>query len=144
MSEPVLDDLVAIVSECQPISTTVLVEYVMKCGYSDMAARRAFQLALERGLVQLDDKMRIAIAVPLIIGEVAMITAVQSRMARAGLGIGIREASAAAKISTHTLSRLESGEELRERTLIDIRRAYEEMGAEFIGTDTVRIKAGET
>ena len=61
--------------------------------------------------------------------------AIQSRMARAALQIGMREAAIAAKVSTNTLIRLEGGEELRERTADDIRRAYEEKGVRFIEDD---------
>lgn len=57
---------------------------------------------------------------------------VQSRMARAALQLGIRDLAQAAKVSTNTISRLENGEDLRERTIEDIRRAYEAAGARFI------------
>jgi len=57
---------------------------------------------------------------------------VQSRMARAALKIGIRDIADAAKVSTQTITRLEKGEELRDRTIDDIRRAYEEAGARFV------------
>ncbi len=57
---------------------------------------------------------------------------VQSRMARAALRLGIRDIADAAKVSTQTITRLENGEELRERTLEDIQRAYEAAGAKFV------------
>ncbi|MDK4727424.1 transcriptional regulator [Rhizobium phaseoli] len=66
-------------------------------------------------------------------------TGLQSRMARAGLGLGVRDISAMAKVSTQTISRLEAGDELRDRTLADIRRTYELVGAEFIDDNGVRI-----
>jgi transcriptional regulator with XRE-family HTH domain len=56
---------------------------------------------------------------------------VQSRMARAALGMGVRELAAAAKVSTDTVARFERGEELKERTLEAIRRALENAGVEF-------------
>jgi transcriptional regulator with XRE-family HTH domain len=56
---------------------------------------------------------------------------VQSRMARAALGMGVRELAAAAKISTDTVARFERGEELKERTVEAIRRAFEAAGVEF-------------
>jgi transcriptional regulator with XRE-family HTH domain len=56
---------------------------------------------------------------------------VQSRMARAALGMGVRELAAAAKVSTDTVARFERGEELKERTIDAIRRALEEAGVEF-------------
>jgi transcriptional regulator with XRE-family HTH domain len=60
------------------------------------------------------------------------ITAEQCRMARAGLGIGIRELAEAAKVSTNTVTRLEAGDELRERTLDAVRAALEARGLQFI------------
>jgi transcriptional regulator with XRE-family HTH domain len=56
-------------------------------------------------------------------------------MARAALKLGVRDVAEAAKVSTQTIGRLESGEELRERTVEDIRRAYEAAGAKFITAD---------
>ncbi|MGO7271038.1 helix-turn-helix domain-containing protein [Rhizobium ruizarguesonis] len=56
----------------------------------------------------------------------------QSRMARAALQLGVRDIAEAAKVSTQTISRLEKGEELRERTVEDIKRAYEVAGARFV------------
>lgn len=57
---------------------------------------------------------------------------VQVRMARAALGWGVRDLAAAAKISGDTVNRLERGEALRERTIADIRAAFEAAGVEFI------------
>ncbi|CDZ60304.1 Hypothetical protein NGAL_HAMBI2605_09410 [Neorhizobium galegae bv. orientalis] len=56
----------------------------------------------------------------------------QSMMARAALQLGVREIAKAAKVSTQTITRMEKGEELRERTVEDIRRAYETAGAKFV------------
>jgi DNA-binding transcriptional regulator YiaG len=56
----------------------------------------------------------------------------QCKMARAGLGLGVREVAAAAKVSTNTLTRFEAGEELRPRTIDAIRVALESAGVEFI------------
>jgi transcriptional regulator with XRE-family HTH domain len=53
-------------------------------------------------------------------------------MARAALGMGVRELAAAAKVSTDTVARFERGEELKERTVDAIRRAFEDAGVEFI------------
>jgi transcriptional regulator with XRE-family HTH domain len=61
-----------------------------------------------------------------------ILTPVQSRMARAALGMGVRELAAAAKVSTDTVARFERGEELKNRTVGAIRRALEEAGVEFI------------
>jgi transcriptional regulator with XRE-family HTH domain len=57
---------------------------------------------------------------------------VQSRMARAALGIGVRELAAAAKVSTDTVARFERGDELKERTVEALQRALEVAGVEFI------------
>jgi transcriptional regulator with XRE-family HTH domain len=56
---------------------------------------------------------------------------VQCRMARAALGLGIRELAAAAKVSMDTVARFERGEELKERTIEALQRALEEAGVEF-------------
>jgi transcriptional regulator with XRE-family HTH domain len=52
-------------------------------------------------------------------------------MARAAVGIGVRELAAAAKVSPDTVARLERGESLRERTVDAIRAALEAAGVEF-------------
>jgi transcriptional regulator with XRE-family HTH domain len=57
---------------------------------------------------------------------------VQCRMARAGLGWGVRELAAAAKVSVDTVARFERGDELKERTVEAIQRALEAGGIEFI------------
>jgi transcriptional regulator with XRE-family HTH domain len=60
---------------------------------------------------------------------------VQCRMARAGLGWGIRELARAAKVSMDTVVRFERGEELRERTVEALQRAFEAAGLEFTNGD---------
>jgi transcriptional regulator with XRE-family HTH domain len=44
------------------------------------------------------------------------------RMARAALGLGIRELAAAAKVSIDTVARFERGDELKERTIDALQR----------------------
>ena len=61
--------------------------------------------------------------------------AVQCKMARAAVGMGVRELAAAAKVSPDTVARLERGEALRERTVEDIKRALESAGVEFTNGD---------
>jgi transcriptional regulator with XRE-family HTH domain len=56
---------------------------------------------------------------------------VQCKMARAALGLGVRELAALAKMSTDTVSRFERGEELKERTVLAIRQALEAAGCVF-------------
>ena len=60
-----------------------------------------------------------------------MIFPVQCRMARAAVGLGIRELAAAAKVSMDTVARFERGEELKERTVEALQRALEAAGVEF-------------
>lgn len=58
--------------------------------------------------------------------------AVQCKMARAALGLGVRELAELAKVSPDTIARLERGDELKERTIAAIRAALESAGVEFI------------
>jgi transcriptional regulator with XRE-family HTH domain len=60
---------------------------------------------------------------------------VQVRMARAALGLGIRDLAAVAKVSVDTVARFERGEELKERTLEALQRALESAGVEFTDGD---------
>jgi transcriptional regulator with XRE-family HTH domain len=60
------------------------------------------------------------------------LNATQSKMARAALGLGVRELAELAKVSPDTIARLERGEELRERTVDAIRTALETAGVRFI------------
>lgn len=61
-----------------------------------------------------------------------MITAIQCKMARAALGLGVRELATAAKMSPDTVARFERGDELRERTIDALQHALEAAGVEFI------------
>jgi len=58
--------------------------------------------------------------------------AVQCKMARVALNLGIRELAKLAKVAPATVSRLEAGEELKPRTVDAIRAALEAAGVEFI------------
>lgn len=58
--------------------------------------------------------------------------AVQCRMARAALGLGVRELAKMADVSPNTVARLERGEDMRESTIDAIRGALEAAGVEFI------------
>jgi transcriptional regulator with XRE-family HTH domain len=60
---------------------------------------------------------------------------IQCRMARAGVGYGVRELAAAAKVSVDTVARFERGEELKERTIEALQRALEAAGVEFTNGD---------
>ena len=72
------------------------------------------------------------------------LTAVQSKMARAATGLGIRDLAKAAGVSPDTIARLERGEELKPATVASIRAALEAAGVEFIpengGGAGVRLK----
>lgn len=59
-------------------------------------------------------------------------TPVQCKMARAALGIGVRDLATAAGVSPDTIARLERGEDLKASTLQTIRSALEDQGLEFI------------
>lgn len=61
--------------------------------------------------------------------------AVQSKMARAALGLGIRELAGASGVSPDTIVRLEKGEALQARTVAAIRSTLEAAGVEFIEED---------
>lgn len=58
--------------------------------------------------------------------------AVQCKMARAALGLGVRELAKLAEVSVDTVSRLERGEELMPRTITAIRQALEDAGVILI------------
>lgn len=65
-------------------------------------------------------------------------------MARAALGLGVRDLAALADVAQATVSRLERGEELKAVTVETIRTALESAGVEFIpengGGAGVRLK----
>lgn len=61
---------------------------------------------------------------------------VQCKMARAALGLGVRELAAQSKVTPETIVRLERGERLRDRTLASIKEALEANGVIFIDADT--------
>jgi DNA-binding LacI/PurR family transcriptional regulator len=66
--------------------------------------------------------------------------AVQCRMARAALQIGIRDIAKMAKVAPGTISRLEAGEELKPRTVEAIRHAFEKAGLAFTNGDEPGVK----
>jgi transcriptional regulator with XRE-family HTH domain len=66
---------------------------------------------------------------------------VQSKMARVALGWGVRDLAHTTKVASDTISRLERGEQLRDRTLDDIRAAFEAAGIEFLDDNGVRLTA---
>lgn len=72
--------------------------------------------------------------------------ATQCRMARAALGLGVRDLATLADVAQATVSRLERGEELKSATVSAIRSALEQAGVDFIpengGGAGVRLKKG--
>ncbi len=57
----------------------------------------------------------------------------QCKMARAGIGLGIRELAALAEVAPGTITRFERGEGIYPRTLDAIRTALEAAGVVFLG-----------
>lgn len=57
---------------------------------------------------------------------------VQCKMARAALGLGVRDLAEKASVSPNTVARLERGEELKPATVATIRAALETAGVIFI------------
>jgi transcriptional regulator with XRE-family HTH domain len=53
-------------------------------------------------------------------------------MARAALGLGVRELAELVSVSPDTISRLERGDPLKERTVAAIRAALESAGVIFV------------
>ena len=64
-----------------------------------------------------------------------MITRLQVRMARAGLGWGVRELAKQAGLAPNTVSRFENGGGARLETLVQIQRALEKEGVVFVPAD---------
>jgi transcriptional regulator with XRE-family HTH domain len=58
--------------------------------------------------------------------------AVQCKMARTALGLGVRDLAAAAGVSTDTVARFERGDALKDRTVAALQAALEAAGVEFI------------
>jgi transcriptional regulator with XRE-family HTH domain len=79
----------------------------------------------------------------------SMITAAQIRSARAALRWSVSELAERAGVGLQTVKRFEAAEGIppsRSSTLLDVRRALESAGIEFIGTPEqnpgIRIKSG--
>ena len=64
------------------------------------------------------------------------LTVVQCRMARTGLGLGVRDLADMAMVAPNTISRFERGEELKPRTLKALKDALEDAGARFYTTES--------
>src|SRR3954470_13884462 len=73
-----------------------------------------------------------------------IILPIQCRMARAALGLGVRELAAAAKVSIDTVARFERGDELKERTIDALQRSLEAAGVEFTNGDRPGVRLTKT
>jgi predicted transcriptional regulator len=58
--------------------------------------------------------------------------AVQLRMARVALGLGVRELAAKAGVTANTITRIEMGADARQSTIDRLRDVLETAGVEFI------------
>ena len=67
----------------------------------------------------------------------------QCKMARAALGLGVRDLARLAGVSQDTISRLERGEALKVSTRLKIRNALESAGIEFIDKNGGGVKLKE-
>ena len=72
-----------------------------------------------------------------------MLSANQCRMARAALGLGIRDLAHLADVSPNTVARLERGENLHPRTLEYLQGAFEAEGVTFLSIGNVSAWGGE-
>ena len=73
------------------------------------------------------------------------LTAAQCRMARAGLGLSITEASKVSLVSRATITRFESGNEIKPVLRSALRAAFERLGAVITdsGVEIARKRGGE-
>ena len=65
-------------------------------------------------------------------GRGFLITAMQVRMGRAALRLGVRDVASAARVAIGTISRVEAGQPANDSTLEAIQLALESLGLEFI------------
>lgn len=69
-----------------------------------------------------------------------MISPVQMRMARAGLGWGVRDLAERAGLQPGTISRIENGKEAMSGSLRKIEQVFKEAGVEFPDEHTVAVR----
>ena len=63
----------------------------------------------------------------------------QCKMARVGLGLGVRDLAELADVSPNTITRFERGEKLQPRTIKAIKEALEGKGAKFSEDGGVKV-----
>jgi transcriptional regulator with XRE-family HTH domain len=68
-------------------------------------------------------------------------TAAQCRMARAALGLTLRELSAVAGVSPNTLSRIESSDNVTSRAIVKVQQALMQRGSVFEANGAVGIRS---
>jgi transcriptional regulator with XRE-family HTH domain len=61
-----------------------------------------------------------------------LMRAVQLRMARVALGLGVRELAAKAGVTANTITRIEKGADARQSTIDRLRAVLQAAGVEFI------------
>jgi transcriptional regulator with XRE-family HTH domain len=61
-----------------------------------------------------------------------LMKAVQLRMARVALGLGVRELAAKAGVTANTVTRIENGADARQSTIDRLRAVLQSAGVEFI------------
>jgi transcriptional regulator with XRE-family HTH domain len=66
--------------------------------------------------------------------------ATQIKMARTGLGWGVRELAEKAGITANTVTRIENGADAKQSTIDALLAALELAGVEFLGDDGVRLR----
>jgi transcriptional regulator with XRE-family HTH domain len=75
-------------------------------------------------------------------------TPVQMKMARAALGLGVRELAEKAGVTANTVTRIENGSDAKQSTIAALRAALEKAGVEFIAADNggagVRLKPAKS
>ena len=70
-----------------------------------------------------------------------LMTAAQCRMARAALGLTLRELSAVAGVSPNTLSRIESSDNVTSRAIVKVQQALMLRGSVFEANGAVGIRS---
>jgi DNA-binding XRE family transcriptional regulator len=72
--------------------------------------------------------------------EVSEMQGVQSKMARAALGLTIHQLASAAGVSHDTIVRLEAGQDLKPKTVEKVKLALEKAGVEFTNGDAPGVR----
>lgn len=68
--------------------------------------------------------------------------AIQCKLARTALGLGVRDLAKNSQVSPDTISRLERGEELKQSTVDGIRKTLEVQGIQFLSNGDTALGDG--